>query len=71
MEQTVVAVERTAATAPLSLASVKISSTEEASVELLSQETRAIQGVMAGNEYDKQIAPGGPKESRSTHWCHS
>ena len=49
-----VATERTAATAPLSLASVKMSSVSEAFVELPSQETRAIQGVMAGNGYDKQ-----------------
>ena len=37
----------TAATAPLSLASVKISSSIEALVEFASQETRAIQGVVA------------------------
>jgi len=43
-----IAVEPTAETAPLSLASVKMSSMSEASVELLSHETRAIQGVMAG-----------------------
>lgn len=40
--------ERTPATAPLSLARVKMSSISEASVELASQETRAIQGVTAG-----------------------
>ena len=49
-------VERTVATAPLSLARVKISSVPEASVELLSQETRAIQGVTAGNVRDSQGA---------------
>jgi len=52
--QTVIAAARTAGTAPLSLASVKISSTSEASGELLSQEARAIQGVMAGKGRDKQ-----------------
>ena len=54
VEQTAMAGRLTAETAPLSLASVKISSTSEASVELLSQETRAIQGVMAGKGRDKQ-----------------
>lgn len=38
---------RTAAIAPLSRASVKMSSTWEASVAFASQETRAIQGVVA------------------------
>jgi hypothetical protein len=49
-----IVVEPTAATAPLSLASVKVSSTPELSVEFASQETRAIQGVMAGGGYGKQ-----------------
>jgi len=52
--QTAIAVGRTVETAPLSLASVKISSTSEASVESLSQETSAIQGVMAGEGRNKQ-----------------
>jgi len=60
--QTAIDAERTAATAPLSLASVKISSDSEASVELPSQETRAIQGVMAGNGRDKQGVPKRPAE---------
>lgn len=51
--QTAVAAEHTAEMAPLSLASVKISSTSEASDELPSQETRAIQGVTAGEGRDK------------------
>ena len=51
--------ERTAARAPLSLASVKMSSMSEASVELLSHETRAIQGVMADNGRDKRGTPSG------------
>ena len=49
-----IAVKRTAATAPLSLASVKVSSTSELLVEFASQETRAIQGVIAGGGYGKQ-----------------
>ena len=61
--------EPTAATAPLSLASVKMSSVLEASVELASQETRAIQGAMAGIECGKQGAPKGPTKSRSTYRC--
>lgn len=39
--------ELTAAMAPLSLASVKMSTSWEASVALASHETRAIQGVVA------------------------
>ncbi len=39
--------KRTAATAPLSLANVKISSTWDASVALASHETKAIHGVVA------------------------
>ena len=65
-----IAAERTAATAPLSLASVKISSTSEASVELLSQETRAIQGVTASNGHGKQAAEMSSR-SRFAYWYHS
>ena len=50
--------EPTAEIAPLSLASVKMSSISEASVELPSQETRAIQGVMAGEGHDKKGISG-------------
>ena len=45
--------ETTAATAPLSLASAKVSSVSEASVELPSQEMRAIQGVIAWDGHGK------------------
>ena len=55
--------EPTAETAPLSLASVKMSSMLEASVELLSHETRAIHGVIAGDGCDEK---GG-----SSHWAGS
>jgi len=51
-----IAAEPTAETAPLSLASVKMSSMSEASVELPSHETRAIQGVMAGGGRDEKGA---------------
>jgi hypothetical protein len=63
-----IVVERTAATAPLSLASVKVSSISELSVEFASQETRAIQGVMAGSGYGKQGAVS--KGPTGTYWCH-
>jgi len=69
-EDTVVVVKRTAETAPLSLARVKISSMSEASVELLSQETRAIQGVMAVmgaiSKGRRRVAKSG-----SAYWSHS
>jgi len=61
--QAAIVVEPTAETAPLSLASVKMSSMLEASVELLSHETRAIHGVIAGDGCDEK---GG-----SSHWAGS
>ena len=53
MERTAISEKRTPATAPLSLARVKISVDRESSVEFASQETRAIQGVTAGGKRDE------------------
>ena len=65
--QTVISEKRTPATAPLSLARVKMSVDREPSVEFASQETSAIQGVMANNRHYEQGTPGTSVECECTN----
>ena len=63
---TVISEKRTPATAPLSLARVNMSLVWEASVELASHETRAIQGVTAEDRRNKALVRAQQKSSPHT-----